>query len=124
MQINKLHLLVNLIKINLAKRKLISKVPFSNLNIRVLKILYSEGYIRGFKVINYTIFIYLKLINSFCDICYFPSNNKYSYISYQKLISSYNLKNFLIISTNLVLLTLEQCFLYKCGGRLLILINH
>jgi ribosomal protein S8 len=46
---NKLALLVSLIKINLTKNKLIAKVPFSKLNINILKILYNEGYIRGFK---------------------------------------------------------------------------
>ena len=47
---NKLALLVSLIKINLSKSKLIAKVPYSKLNINILKILYNEGYIRGFKV--------------------------------------------------------------------------
>ena len=61
---NKLALLVSLIKINLSKSKLIAKVPYSKLNINILKILYNEGYIRGFKVTEKLIYIYLKINNN------------------------------------------------------------
>lgn len=102
---NKLSLLVSLIKINLSKNKLIAKVPYSNLNINVLKILYNEGYIRGFKVTDKIIYVYLKLNNNtppFRDIIYFSTNNKNNYLSYKKLILFFGLKNFAIISTNVV----------------------
>jgi ribosomal protein S8 len=102
---NKLALLVSLIKINLTKNKLIAKVPFSKLNINILKILYNEGYIRGFKVTENNIYIYLKIINNkpaFRDIVFFSTNNKNNYISYKKLILFFGLKNFAIISTNMV----------------------
>ena len=42
--------LVTLIKNNLNRKKLIAKCSYSKLNINVLKILYHEGYIRGFKI--------------------------------------------------------------------------
>lgn len=102
---NKLALLVSLIKINLTKNKLIAKVPFSNLNINILKILYNEGYIRGFKVTENNIYVYLKITNNkpvFRDIVFFSTNNKNNYISYKKLILFFGLKNFAIISTNIV----------------------
>jgi len=123
---NKLALFVNLIKLNLSRNKLIAKVPYSKLNLNILKILYNEGYIRGFKVTENFIFIYLKLNNNkpaFKDIVFFSQKNKNNYISYKKLILFFGLKNFMIISTNMGLLTLEQCFLYKQGGQLLILIT-
>lgn len=55
MNINKLAHLVSAIKINFAKNKLIAKAPFSKLNVKILKILYYEGYIRGFKVLDQNI---------------------------------------------------------------------
>lgn len=102
---NKLALLVSLIKINLSKNKLIAKVPYSNLNINILKILYNEGYIRGFKVTEKFIYVYLKInLNkpAFKDIVYFSQKNKNNYLSYKKLILFFGLKNFAIISTNIV----------------------
>lgn len=102
---NKLALLISLIKLNLSRNKLIAKVPFSKLNLNILKILYHEGYIRGFKATDYYIYIYLKINQNksvFTDICFFPNKNKQSYISYKKLITFFGLKNFAIISTNIV----------------------
>jgi ribosomal protein S8 len=102
---NKLALLISLIKINLSKNKLIAKVPYSKLNINILKILYNEGYIRGFKVTENLIYVYLKINNNkplFKDIIYFTRNNKNNYLSYKKLILFFGLKNFAIISTNMV----------------------
>tara|TARA_B100000424_G_C22481046_1_gene280788 strand:+ start:29 stop:412 length:384 start_codon:yes stop_codon:yes gene_type:complete len=120
--------LVSLIKINNSRRKLTAKVPYSNLNFNVLRILYYEGYIRGFKVTaeaNY-IYVFLKLNkgnSSILDLAYFCPKNKYSYLTYKKLVALYGLKNFGIVSTNTGLMTLEQCFLYKKGGHLLLIIK-
>ena len=99
--------LVGLIKLNLARRKLIAKVPYSNLNFNILKILYYEGYIRGFKVTASStyIFVFLKINyfeSSILDIAYFCPKNKHSYLTYKKLIRFYGLKHFGIVSTNSV----------------------
>lgn len=102
---NKLANLINLIKLNLSRNKLIAKVQYSKLNLKILQILYNEGYIRGFKVAKYDIFIYLKINNNkpvFRDIVYFSQKNKNNYISYKKLILFFGLKNFAIVSTNKV----------------------
>ena len=51
------------------------------------------------------IFVYLKINNNkpiFRDIVYFSQNNKNNYLSYKKLILFFGLKNFAIISTNMV----------------------
>lgn len=115
-------------KLSIARRKLTAKVPFSNLNFNILKILYYEGYIRGFKVnaSSTKIYVFFKLNffrSSFLDIAYFCPKNKHSYFSYKLLIRFFGLKNFGIVSTNQGLLTLEQCFLYKKGGTLLLLVK-
>lgn len=56
---------VSLVKLNIARRKLIAKIPYSNLNLNILKILYHEGFVRGLKVTDSStkIFVYFKRIN-------------------------------------------------------------
>lgn len=124
---NSLARLVSLVKLNLARRKLIAKIPYSNLNFNILKILYYEGYIRGFKVTaDNNIYVFLKISNyksGIFDIAYFCPKNKHSYLTYKKLVSFYGLKTFGIVSTNTGLLTLEQCFLHKKGGCLVLLVK-
>lgn len=46
-------------------------------------------------------------------MAYFCPKNRHNYVSYKKLVSLYGLKNFGIISTDMGLLTLEQCFFTK-----------
>lgn len=108
MNSNSLAKLVSLIKISLARGRLTAKVPYSNLNFNILKILYFEGYIRGFKVTDSSreIYVFFKLNQfklSLLDIAYFCSRNKHNYLTYNKLVSSYGLKIFGIVSTNQVL---------------------
>lgn len=101
--------LVAQIKLNLGRKRLTAKIPYSNQNFNILKILYHEGYIRGFKVTESStkIFVFLKLNNfrsSFLDIAYFCPKNRHSHLTYKKLIRFYGLKHFGIVSTNLVYL--------------------
>jgi ribosomal protein S8 len=123
---NPLAQLVSLIKVSLARRRLIAKIPYSNLNLNLLKILYYEGYIRGFKVTAdlKKIYVFLKL-NQFrstlLDLAYFCPRNKHSYLTYKKLVGFFGLKTFGIVSTNSGLMTIDQCFIYKKGGTLVLL---
>ena len=125
---NTLAQLVSLTKLSLARRRLTAKIPYSNLNFNILKILYYEGYIRGFKVtadIN-KIYVFFKLNHfksAIMDIAYFCPKNKHSYLTYKKLVGFYGLKTFGIVSTNSGLMTLDQCFLYKKGGTLVLLVK-
>ncbi|MBV36166.1 MAG: 30S ribosomal protein S8 [Rickettsiales bacterium] len=103
--LNSLALFVSLIKVSVARGKLTAKVPYSNLNFGLLKVLYYEGYIRGFKVIASVrqIHVFLKMVNfkaSILDIAYFCPKNKHSCLSYKKLVSLYGLKTFGIVSTD------------------------
>lgn len=112
--------LVSHIKLSLSSKKFNCKVPYSKLNIKILTILYSEGYIRGFKVIENEkiIYVFMKYIynNSVIrDCAFFPMNNKLNYLKYSQLVSLYGFKTFGIVSTDIGLLTLQQCFLYKKG---------
>lgn len=108
------------IKLSLLAKKFNCKVPYSKLNIKLLNILYNEGYIRGFKVIENEkiIYVYMKYIYNrslIYDCAFFPARNKLNHIKYNQLVSLYGFKTFGIISTDIGLLTLQQCFLYKKG---------
>lgn len=97
--------LVSLSKIALARGRLTAKIPYSSLNFKILKILYFEGYIRGFKVTASAryIYVFFKFNNftlSILDLAFFCPRNKNNYLTYNKLISAYGLKNFGIVSTN------------------------
>lgn len=124
---NSLAQFVALIKVSLARGKLMAKVPYSNLNLNILRLLYYEGYIRGFRVFaRKNIYVFLKIAafrSMILDIAYFCPKNRHNYLPYKKLVSLYGLKNFGILSTNTGLLTLEQCFLHKKGGVLVLLIK-
>ena len=105
-KMNSLASLVALIKISISRGRLTARVPYSNLNLNLLKILYYEGYIKGFKVTASPkkIYVFLKVVNfrpSILDIAFFCPKNKHSYLSYKKLVSLYGLKTFGIISTNI-----------------------
>ncbi len=103
-----------------------AKIPYSNLNFNSLRRLYCEGYIRGFILTNSKIYVFLKLNNfkpGILDLAFFCPKNKHSYLTYKKLVRFYGLKTFGIVSTNSGLLTLEQCFMHKKGGCLLLLIK-
>lgn len=116
------------IKLSLLAKKFNCKVPYSKLNIKLLNILYAEGYIRGFKVIENekVIYVYMKYIYNrslIYDCAFFPTRNKLNHIKYSQLVSLYGFKTFGIISTDIGLLTLQQCFLYKKGVFFYLLLN-
>lgn len=128
--------MISLLKISTARRKMNAKVPYSSLNIKILSVLYSHGFIRGYRRVTSTalkykkndfknIYIFFKISNhrlSFLDMAYFCPRNKYSSLSYKQLVRFYGLKTFGIVTTNVGLLTIEQCFLFKKSGYMLFLI--
>ena len=116
------------LKLSLSAKKFNCKVPYSKLNIKILNILYNEGYIRGFKVIEdqKIIYVFLKYVYNhslITDCAFFPTRNKLNQLKYTQLVSLYGFKTFGIVSTDIGLLTLQQCFLYKKGGILLLIVK-
>ena len=128
--------MISILKLSSARRKLNAKVPYSSLNIKILSVLYSHGFIRGYRRVSLTarkyktkdfqnIYIFLKISKhrlSFLDMAFFCPRNKYSSLSYKHLVLFYGLKTFGIVTTNVGLLTIEQCFLFKKSGYMLFLI--
>lgn len=125
---NSLSQLVSGIKLSQARGRLTAKVPYSNLNFSILRLLYFEGYIRGFKVsaCQKKIYVFMKLNNynyGILDIAHFAPKNKHSYLTYKKLVVFYGLKTFGIVSTNAGLMTIEQCYIHGKGGTLILLVK-
>ena len=93
----------------------------------VLRILYREGFIQGYKIDkkNYQTIVYLRFFQnkSVLDRLRFlsvPSRERF--ISYKDLCLINNKKTFVLLSTNKGLRTIFECKKQKLGGKLLFLI--
>jgi len=93
----------------------------------VLRVLYREGFIQGYKIDkkNYQTIVYLRFFqnNSVLDRLRFlsvPSRERF--ISYKDLCLINNKKTFVLLSTNKGLRTIFECKKQKLGGKLLFLI--
>ena len=93
----------------------------------VLRILYREGFIQGYKIDkkNYQTIVYLRFFQnkSVLDRLRFlsvPSRERF--ISYKDLCLINNKKTFVLLSTNKGLRTIFECKKQKLGGKLLFFI--
>jgi len=93
----------------------------------VLRVLYREGFIQGYKIDkkNYQTIVYLRFFqnNSVLDRLRFlsvPSRERF--ISYKDLCLINNKKTFVLLSTNKGLRTIFECKKQKLGGKLLFFI--
>ena len=93
----------------------------------VLRILYREGFIQGYKIDkkNYQTIVYLRFFQnkSVLDRLRFlsvPSRERF--ISYKDLCLINNKKTFVLLSTNKGFRTIFECKKQKLGGKLLFLI--
>jgi len=118
-----------LIKIKNASN-LNKEVVYLNFNIKylkILKILYREGFIQGFKLDlqNYQTIVYLRFFQNkkVIDRLKFLSiPSREHFISYKDLSMINNKKTFILLSTNKGLHSLYECKKQKLGGKLLFLI--
>ena len=118
-----------LIKIKNASN-LNKEVVYLNFNIKylkILKILYREGFIQGFKLDlqNYQTIVYLRFFQNkrVIDRLKFLSiPSREHFISYKDLSMINNKKTFILLSTNKGLRSLYECKKQKLGGKLLFLI--
>ncbi len=93
----------------------------------VLRVLYREGFIQGYKIDkkNYQTIVYLRFFqnNSVLDRLRFlsvPSRERF--ISYKDLCLINNKKTFVLLSTSKGLRTIYECKKQKLGGKLLFFI--
>jgi len=125
------YLMVMLVKI---KNGQVSKKPFilqkkSFFCIKFLNILWSEGFILGYKELNYRILkIFLKYnknnIPAINNIRFLTKPSKRMYLSIKQLWKLDHMSNYIIIvSTSKGLLTVNECKQYNLGGKVLFLLN-
>ena len=118
-----------LIKIKNASN-LNKEVVYLNFDVKyfkILKILYHEGFIQGFRLDlqNYQTIVYLRFFQNkkVIDRLKFLSIPSREYfISYKDLSTINNKKTFVLLSTNKGLRSLYECKKEKLGGKLLFLI--
>jgi len=127
------HLISNLIsKINygVQKRLRFLNIEINSLTLKILKLLYNNGIIRSYRIINNkTVSVYFKYFNSNkifkINIITKPGNRVYWNVN--KLMQNYNKNNFsgyYIISTTKGIYTSDYCILEKhLSGEILIKIN-
>lgn len=105
-------------------RKTFVNLKFSTSYIKILKILYREGFIQSFHVdfLNFQIVVYLRFFhnkNALTDIKFFSVPSHQKFISFFDLSRISSKKTFILLSTHKGLLNLSECKKYKIGGKLL-----
>jgi small subunit ribosomal protein S8 len=120
------------IKNSCRARKNVALVKKSKLCIEILKILRTEGYIKGFKIEKYSIIVLLKYFQDksvIKDIVSYSSSNRRNTVSFNQLkglSDSTNKKTnglkLNILSTSLGVLSDYSCLSNKIGGKLLLII--
>ena len=119
-------------KLNFAsKRKLfLIYVPFTNFNLSVLKVLYTEGVINAFVIRKSNIVVYLKYLNNksvfkSLKVVSRPGKRKFSnLVALQRYQASMYLSGFYIISTSKGILSSSQSlFMFENVGELLIKVD-
>jgi len=114
-----------------ARKKIISLIN-SKLCVEILTILQNEGYIRGFKIDNRSIKVYLKYFQdrpAIKDIISYSHLSAKSILSFKQLQKHYGVNEkklnglgLTILSTPLGVLSDYDCINNKSGGKLLLTI--
>jgi small subunit ribosomal protein S8 len=106
------------------------EIVYLNFNVKyfkILKILYHNGFIQGFKIDfqNFQTIIYLRFFQNkkiIDNLKFLSIPSHYHFISFFDLSLINNKKIFILLSTNKGLKTLYECKKEKIGGKLLFLI--
>jgi len=100
------------------------RLPFHKNSLKILKILYKEGFIQGFNVDinNLQIIVYLRFFqnkNVLSNIKFFSVPSHQKFISFFDLSRISNKKTFILLTTDNGLLSLIECKNQHLGGKLL-----
>jgi|TARA_B110000879_G_C11153800_1_gene505890 small subunit ribosomal protein S8 len=129
MNINLIKLLSKLKNASLSKQECIS-TPYNKLYLKVVKLLYKEGFIQSFFVkktvsrlnTKFNIFITLRYVNNkslFQNLNIISTPSRVNYLNIKDLSKISNKKIVLFLSTNRGLLTGLESKKYNIGGKLL-----
>lgn len=117
---------LNRIKIGCLKKATIMEINFNKKWPELLKILYNEGFIQNYIVINNKIYIYLRYYQNKNSIRYiknFAKTSKTLYIRKKSLWLFQRYNGVLILSTVRGYKTHEECLKQNLGGKVLFFIG-
>jgi ribosomal protein S8 len=100
-------------------------LAFNKITVKILKILYVEGYLLSFAKIKNTLTVFFLINSLFQPLAkakYCIKSLKKSYISLYDLQRFFKTSKLLILSTDAGLLTLTQCKRAKIGGLLVLVV--
>ena len=115
----------SLIKLGYKSNRVFIKVKKNNFNLAILRLLFIEGYINGFKIEFDQIKIFLKYYDNRPVFNFVNFNKTKNFLKFTKLKWSVNNKKLvynnsyglIIYNTNLGLKTFQECLLEKKGGE-------
>ncbi len=106
-------------------KRLLCKVQYTNLNIKILQTLWILGYIQGFSFFsNYKLQIRLKIANNFIKSILLiskPGRRIFCKLFMLNILLKLN-KGIYLVSTNKGILTQQGCKFWNVGGELLCII--
>tara|TARA_B100000035_G_C20856547_1_gene489906 strand:- start:376 stop:756 length:381 start_codon:yes stop_codon:yes gene_type:complete len=110
--------------------RLNKEVVYLNFDLKyleVLRVLYREGFIQGYKIDkkNYQTIVYLRFFQNrpvIGKLQFLSVPSRERFISYKNLCLISNKKTFILLSTDKGLRTIYECKKQKLGGKLLFLI--
>jgi len=107
-------------------KKISIRVERSDLILEIITILYREGYISSFRVVdnNFEIFLkYFEMRPVLYKFKRYSTFSKKSYYSVTKLSKVFRKSDFLLISTTAGVVTKEYALNFNLGGEVLIKLN-
>jgi len=122
---NKIYILLNILKNSIHTNKLTCKVPYNNSVIKIIVLLYREGFIASYNILNSEIHIVFKYFENKNVIQYIKMHSKPGrliYWSYNQLKkhSGLNRTSLIVLSNSINSLTIHKdALLSKSGGLIL-----
>jgi len=107
-------------------KKISIYVERSDLVLEILTVLYKEGFIIGFRVIDNHFQVFLKYFEM-RPVLYkfkrYSTFSKKSYYSVTKLVKVFRKSDFILLSTTSGIVTKEYALNYNLGGEVLVKLN-
>lgn len=102
-------------------------IRYSNFCIKILTLLYFNGFINGFIILGNTIVVKLKYHQNehiFKNLKLMSTPGCKKYYNVKELKHKYYYKNFVLISNQFGLMTHKESILKNCGGEILFTLNY
>jgi small subunit ribosomal protein S8 len=115
------------IKNGYLNKKVTVIVCYSNFCLKILQLLYLNGFINGFTVVGNSIVIKLKYYQNdhiFKNLQLVSKPGRRCYLNMKELKKQFYYKNFVVVSNHYGLMTLKESIMKNCGGEVLFSLNY